>query len=140
MPQKADAVDSATTAQVHLFTDGGCSGNPGPGGWGFILRHVSTGKEKEQSGGVPETTNNRMELTAVIEGLATLKRPCRVELFTDSVYVGDPVRFDGEIIDNDFIPDPTRALYDVSGDRLSNRFTSDRSAPCATTGANSRSI
>ncbi len=75
-------------AQVHLFTDGGCSGNPGPGGWGFLLRHLRSGKELEQSGGEPETTNNRMELTAVVQGLATLKRPCRVELFTDSVYVG----------------------------------------------------
>jgi ribonuclease HI len=73
---------------VQLFTDGACSGNPGPGGWGFILRHVATGKELEKSGAQRETTNNRMELTAVIEGLATLKRPCRVELFTDSVYVG----------------------------------------------------
>ena len=74
--------------QVHPFTDGGCSGNPGPGGWGFILRHLATEKEMEQSGGVAETTNNRMELTAVVQGLSTLKRPCVVELFTDSVYVG----------------------------------------------------
>ncbi len=75
-------------AEVHLFTDGGCSGNPGPGGWAFILRHVATGKEMEGSGGVPETTNNRMELTAVVRGLEALKRPAEVELFTDSVYVG----------------------------------------------------
>lgn len=73
---------------VHLFTDGACSGNPGPGGWAFILRHVPTQKELESSGGERDTTNNRMELTAVVEGLATLKRPCRVVLFTDSVYVG----------------------------------------------------
>ena len=73
---------------VQLFTDGGCSGNPGPGGWGYILRHVDTGKEKECSGGVNETTNNRMELTAVIEGLRSLKTPCDVELVTDSQYVG----------------------------------------------------
>lgn len=72
---------------VQLFTDGGCSGNPGPGGWGFVLRHLPSGKELEQSGGEPETTNNRMELTAVIKGLQSLRRPCRVELFTDSEYV-----------------------------------------------------
>ena len=74
--------------QVHLFTDGGCSGNPGPGGWAFILRHLASGKVLEASGAEAETTNNRMELTAVVQGLQTLKRPCRVELFTDSVYVG----------------------------------------------------
>ena len=74
--------------EVHLFTDGGCSGNPGPGGWAFILRHPASGKEIEQAGAEPETTNNRMELTAVIEGLAALKKPSHVELFTDSVYVG----------------------------------------------------
>lgn len=73
---------------VHLFTDGACSGNPGPGGWAFILRHLPTGQEKEGSGGERDTTNNRMELMAVIRGLEALKRPCRVELFTDSVYVG----------------------------------------------------
>ena len=75
-------------ANVLLYTDGGCSGNPGPGGWGFILRHEATGKEMEKSGAERETTNNRMELTAVVRGLEALKRPCRVELFTDSVYVG----------------------------------------------------
>ena len=74
--------------EVHLYTDGGCSGNPGPGGWAFILRHPSSGKEMENSGGERETTNNRMELTAVIEGLAALNSPSQVELFTDSVYVG----------------------------------------------------
>jgi len=74
--------------EVQLFTDGGCSGNPGPGGWAFLLRHPKTEKQLENSGGERETTNNRMELMAVIEGLATLKRPTRVELFTDSVYVG----------------------------------------------------
>ena len=78
----------ANNASVHLFTDGGCSGNPGPGGWAFILRHLPTGKEMESSGGEPLTTNNKMELTAVVRGLQTLRRPCRVELFTDSVYVG----------------------------------------------------
>ena len=73
---------------VELYTDGACSGNPGPGGWGFILRHESSGKEIEQSGAERETTNNRMELSAVIQGLAALKRSCRVHLYTDSVYVG----------------------------------------------------
>ena len=73
--------------QVELFTDGACSGNPGPGGWGAILRFH--GKEKELSGGDPQTTNNRMELTAVIEGLAALKEPCAVTLTSDSKYVLD---------------------------------------------------
>jgi ribonuclease HI len=74
--------------EVYLFTDGACSGNPGPGGWGFILRHLASGKELERSGGARETTNNRMELTAVVKGLEELSRHCYVELFTDSVYVG----------------------------------------------------
>ena len=73
---------------VHLFTDGACSGNPGPGGWGFVLRHLATGKEMEKSGGQPNTTNNQMELMAVVKGLEALKKKCDVELFTDSVYVG----------------------------------------------------
>lgn len=79
---------SKTTPRVHLFTDGGCSGNPGPGGWGFILRHLASGKEMEQSGGAKVSTNNAMELTAVVRGLEQLKTRCHVELFTDSVYVG----------------------------------------------------
>lgn len=74
--------------EVQLFTDGACSGNPGPGGWAFILRHPSSGKEIERSGGEELTTNNRMELQAVVEGLAALSRPSNVELATDSVYVG----------------------------------------------------
>jgi ribonuclease HI len=74
--------------QVHLYSDGACSGNPGPGGWAFILRHPASGKEVEQSGGEANTTNNRMELTAVVRGLELLKRPSHVEMFTDSVYVG----------------------------------------------------
>jgi ribonuclease HI len=78
----------AQLSEVQLYTDGACSGNPGPGGWAFLLVHPATGKSLERSGGEPETTNNRMELNAVIEGLSTLKRPSRVELFTDSVYVG----------------------------------------------------
>jgi ribonuclease HI len=77
-----------TLPEVQLYTDGACSGNPGPGGWAFILMHPKTEKTLERAGGEPETTNNRMELRAVIEGLTALKRPSRVELFTDSVYVG----------------------------------------------------
>ena len=72
---------------VTLYTDGACSGNPGPGGWGAILEFQ--GIEKELSGGERETTNNRMELTAVIEGLSALKEPCIVELYSDSKYVID---------------------------------------------------
>jgi ribonuclease HI len=75
-------------SEVELYTDGACSGNPGPGGWAYILRHRGTQKVKEASGGEPMTTNNRMELMAVIRGLEALTRPCKVELFTDSVYVG----------------------------------------------------
>ena len=70
---------------VELFTDGACSGNPGPGGWGAVLRYNAA--EKELSGGEKETTNNRMELTACIEALTLLKEPCEVELTTDSQYV-----------------------------------------------------
>jgi len=72
---------------VELYTDGACSGNPGPGGWAFVLRHPATGKEIERSGGARETTNNRMELTAVIEGLRILKKPSRVLIHADSQYV-----------------------------------------------------
>lgn len=71
--------------RVQIFTDGACSGNPGPGGWGALLR--MKGKEKELCGGEKETTNNRMELTAAIEALNALKRPCEVDLYTDSQYV-----------------------------------------------------
>ena len=74
---------------VELYTDGACSGNPGPGGWGAILRYK--GREKELSGGEKETTNNRMELTAAIQGLAALKEPCRVTLYSDSKYLVDAV-------------------------------------------------
>lgn len=70
---------------VSLFTDGACKGNPGPGGWGVLMRFGST--EKEIYGGEHETTNNRMELTAVIEGLKALTRPCNVQVHTDSQYV-----------------------------------------------------
>ena len=72
---------------VTLYTDGACSGNPGPGGWGAILEFK--GVEKELSGGESSTTNNRMELTAVIEGLSRLMEPCIVELYSDSKYVID---------------------------------------------------
>jgi ribonuclease HI len=72
---------------VELFTDGACSGNPGPGGWAFILRHPATGKVLEKSGAELDTTNNRMELRAVIEGLAALNQPSRIDLTSDSQYV-----------------------------------------------------
>lgn len=71
--------------QVVIYTDGACKGNPGPGGWGALLR--CNGQEKELFGGEPDTTNNRMELTAVIAGLDALKRPCQVVVYTDSQYV-----------------------------------------------------
>lgn len=74
---------------VNVYTDGACSGNPGPGGWGAILRYG--GAEKELSGGERETTNNRMELTAVIAALSALREPCAVELYSDSKYVVDAV-------------------------------------------------
>lgn len=73
--------------EIDLFTDGACSGNPGPGGWGFILRDVQSGKERKESGAEQLTTNNQMELLSVIRGLETLDRPCRVRLVTDSSYV-----------------------------------------------------
>lgn len=73
---------------VRLFTDGGCSGNPGPGGWAFILKHPASGKVMQLSGAELETTNNRMELMGVLRGLEALKRPCKVELVLDSQYVG----------------------------------------------------
>lgn len=75
--------------KIEMFTDGSCSGNPGPGGWGTILRYK--GVEKELSGGEHETTNNRMEMTAVISGLKALNEPCEVDLYTDSKYVCDSV-------------------------------------------------
>jgi len=75
------------TAPVVIYTDGACSGNPGPGGWGAVLRYGDT--VKELKGGEQLTTNNRMELTATIEALNALKRPCDVELHVDSQYVKD---------------------------------------------------
>ena len=74
---------------VEIFTDGACSGNPGPGGWGVVLRFG--GHEKELSGGEKNTTNNRMELTAAIMGLSALKEKCKVRLVTDSKYVADGI-------------------------------------------------
>ena len=73
------------TPEVIIYTDGACSGNPGPGGWGAVL--IFGDKEKDICGGEPNTTNNRMELMAAIQALEALKRPCRVELHTDSQYV-----------------------------------------------------
>jgi ribonuclease HI len=78
---------NAPKEMVRLFTDGACSGNPGPGGWAFILMHPASGQVIESAGAEPNTTNNRMELTGVIEGLSSLKRPCQVEVVTDSQYV-----------------------------------------------------
>ena len=75
--------------QVTIYTDGACRGNPGPGGWGALIKFDSM--EKEIFGGKNDTTNNQMELLAAIEGLATLKEPCSVELFTDSKYVMDGI-------------------------------------------------
>ena len=72
---------------VSIYTDGACSGNPGPGGYGVIL--IYNGVEKELSGGAAETTNNRMELMGVIAGLQALKVPCEVDLYTDSKYISD---------------------------------------------------
>lgn len=74
---------------VEIYTDGACSGNPGPGGWGAVLRYGT--HEKELNGGEAETTNNRMEMMAVIESLAALKKPCIIDLYTDSIYVRDGV-------------------------------------------------
>jgi len=70
--------------RIEIYTDGACKGNPGPGGWGVLLR--APGHEKELFGGEAMTTNNRMELTAVIEGLSALKRPCEIDLYLDSQY------------------------------------------------------
>jgi len=81
MNKKKDEVE------VILYTDGACSGNPGPGGWAFILQHVPSGKTLEKSGARWDTTNNQMELQAAIEGFKELKRPVRLRLVTDSAYV-----------------------------------------------------
>jgi ribonuclease HI len=85
----ASTKTGASTEPVDIFTDGACSGNPGPGGWGAILRY--NGVEKELSGAEPETTNNRMEMMAAIAALEALKRPARVRLHTDSTYLKDGI-------------------------------------------------
>lgn len=72
-------------SDVEIYTDGACRGNPGPGGWGVVM--FASGRQKELRGGVADTTNNRMELTAAIQGLAALKRPCSVTVYTDSEYL-----------------------------------------------------
>ena len=72
---------------IELYTDGACSGNPGPGGWAYLLKHPTSGKIQERSGGERSTTNNRMELISVIEGLNSLHQPARVDLYSDSQYV-----------------------------------------------------
>ncbi len=76
--------------QIEIYTDGACSGNPGPGGWGAVL--IYNGIEKEISGGEPHTTNNRMELTAAIQALSALNEPCKVTLTSDSKYMIDSVQ------------------------------------------------
>lgn len=87
----SDSEDSETEPRplraVQLYTDGACSGNPGPGGWAFILRDCKTGKELTGTGGERDSTNNRMELQAVIHGLRALKKSCHVQLYSDSKYV-----------------------------------------------------
>ncbi len=76
---------SKSLPEVILYTDGACSGNPGPGGWGALL--MWKGKEREMTGGAPDTTNNRMEMMAVIEGLKALKKPCHVKIHSDSALI-----------------------------------------------------
>ena len=88
--EKRNNKEAATLKHVDLFTDGACSGNPGPGGYGTILRY--NGAEKEMSDGEASTTNNRMELTAVIVGLAALKETCDVTVYSDSKYVVDGIQ------------------------------------------------
>ena len=88
MAEGSSSSDSKSNI-VDVFTDGACSGNPGPGGWGAILRW--RGQEREKHGGEPETTINRMEMMAAIQALETLKRPMQVRLYTDSTYVRDGI-------------------------------------------------
>lgn len=88
--EKSDTKEAQALKHVDLFTDGACSGNPGPGGYGTILRY--NGNEKEMSAGEESTTNNRMELTAVIVGLAALKETCDVTVYSDSKYVVDAIQ------------------------------------------------
>lgn len=81
------AGDESARPSVELYTDGACSGNPGPGGWAYLLKHPASGTVREESGGEKLTTNNRMEMQAVIEGLSALKKPSVVDLYSDSQYV-----------------------------------------------------
>lgn len=92
MTSSAAEAPRAERPFVQLFTDGACRGNPGPGGWAYILRHPGTGTEKENSGGAAQTTNNQMELQGLIEGLQALTKPSRVEVITDSTYVAKGAR------------------------------------------------
>lgn len=87
MSSDSSNADAQELPRVQIFTDGACRGNPGPGGWACILKHPSTGTEKELSGGLAETTNNQMELQAVISGLEALRSRSSVEVVTDSEYV-----------------------------------------------------
>src|SRR2546421_1162879 len=89
MPESLPRAGLSERPAVEIFTDGACSGNPGPGGWGAILRYGEV--EKELSGGEAATTNNRMEMMAAIAGLEALKRACRVRLYTDSQYLRDGI-------------------------------------------------
>ena len=82
-----DMEKPSADAEVIIYTDGACSGNPGPGGWAFILRHVTTGKTMEKTGATQQTTNNQMELQALTEGLQSLQRPTHVHVVTDSTYL-----------------------------------------------------
>ena len=86
-PTPYQTAPKASRPFVRLYTDGACSGNPGPGGWAYILEHPASGKKLEHSGGEADSTNNRMELQALIEGLKALTRPSDVEVVTDSTYV-----------------------------------------------------
>jgi ribonuclease HI len=87
MSETAEPANASQLPFVQIFTDGSCRGNPGPGGWAYILKHPATGTEQEASGGTALTTNNQMELQGVISGLRSLKRRSEVEVVTDSVYV-----------------------------------------------------
>jgi ribonuclease HI len=84
---KSDRGDGGERPAVELYTDGACSGNPGPGGWAYILKHPASGRSRERAGAEADTTNNRMELIAVIEGLRALTRPSAVAIYSDSKYV-----------------------------------------------------
>jgi ribonuclease HI len=101
---------TAERPEVTIYTDGACRGNPGPGGWGAILRY--SGHEKQLSGGEKETTNNRMELLAALEGLRALTEPCRVSLFTDSEYLKKGI--------TEWLPNWKRRNWRRKGGKLAN--------------------